>query len=134
MAQHTGLELSNRGNVTNVTLHKRNDTVGLTQYPPGVYIVIMIADIKKRSLHRAKILEGQMRGLQKMIDNEDYCMDILTQSLAIQKSLGSLNKLILENHVRTHIKASLSSTDVKEQEKAVDELLNLYELTNIRSK
>jgi DNA-binding FrmR family transcriptional regulator len=94
----------------------------------------MIGDIKKRALHRAKILEGQMRGIQKMIENEDYCMDILTQSLAIQKSIGSLNKLILENHVRTHIKANLSSSSENEQEQAVEELLALYELSNVRGK
>ena len=69
-----------------------------------------------------------------MIENEEYCMDILTQSLAIQKSIGSLNKLILENHVRTHIKENLSSNSKKEQEKAVEELLALYELSNVRSK
>lgn len=75
-----------------------------------------------------------MRGLQKMIENEDYCMDILTQSLAIQKSVGSLSKLILENHLRTHIKENLSSGSNADQEKAVEELLSLYELSNIRSK
>lgn len=75
-----------------------------------------------------------MRGVQKMIENEDYCMDILTQCLAIQKSIGSLNKLILENHVRTHIKDSLGSDSVDEQEIAVAELLALYELTSVRSK
>ena len=75
-----------------------------------------------------------MRGVQKMIENEDYCMDILTQSLAIQKSIGSLNKLILENHVRTHVKESLNSGSDKDQEKAIEELLSLYELSNIRSK
>ena len=75
-----------------------------------------------------------MRGIQKMIENEDYCMDILTQNLAIQKSLGSLNKLILENHVRTHIKESLSSSSETDQEQAVTEMLSLYELTNIRGK
>lgn len=75
-----------------------------------------------------------MRGVQKMIENDDYCIDILTQSLAIQKSIGSLNKLILENHVRTHIKESLSSDSDQDQERAVEELLNLYELSNVRSK
>ena len=94
----------------------------------------MIPDIKQRALHRAKILEGQMRGVQKMIENEDYCMDILTQSLAIQKSIGSLNKLILENHVRTHIKENINSGSEKAQEQAVEELLGLYELSSIRSK
>lgn len=75
-----------------------------------------------------------MRGLQKMIEKEDYCMDILTQSLAIQKSIGSLNKLVLENHIRTHIKKNLGSDSKKAQEKAIEELLGLYELSNIRSK
>ena len=73
-----------------------------------------------------------MRGVQKMIDKEDYCMDILTQCLAIQKSIGSLNKLILENHIRTHVKESLDSASETEHEKAVQELLSLYELSNIR--
>lgn len=94
----------------------------------------MISEIKQRALHRAKILEGQMRGVQKMIENEDYCMDILTQNLAIQKSISSLNKLILENHIRTHLKESLSSDMEVDQERAINELLNLYELTNVRGK
>ena len=94
----------------------------------------MIEDIKKRASHRTKIIEGQIKGLQKMIDNEQYCMDILTQSLAIQKSLASLNKLIVENHLTTHITEMLSSGEEKEQTKAIEELLNLYELNNVRSK
>ena len=94
----------------------------------------MRVDIKKRASHRTKIIEGQIKGLQKMIDNEQYCMDILTQSLAIQKSLASLNKLIVENHITTHITDMLSSGDENEQTKALEELLNLYELNNVRSK
>lgn len=94
----------------------------------------MRLDIKKRASHRTKIIEGQIKGLQKMIDKEEYCMDILTQSLAIQKSLASLNKLVLENHITTHITDMLASGKEKEQTKALEELLNLYELNNIRSK
>lgn len=94
----------------------------------------MIADIKKRASHRSKIIEGQFKGLQKAIENEEYCIDILTQSLAIQKSLASLNKLILENHLRTHVADMMSSNNPNEQEKSIEELLDLYELNNIRSK
>jgi DNA-binding FrmR family transcriptional regulator len=94
----------------------------------------MIVDIKKRATHRSKIIEGQFKGLQKLIENEAYCMDILTQGLAIQKSLASLNKLVLENHLRTHVTDMLSTDDDKEHEKAITELLSLYELNNIRSK
>lgn len=69
-----------------------------------------------------------------MIEKEEYCMDIITQSLAIQKSLSSLNKLILENHLRTHIKEKMTSADEDKQEESIKELLSLYELTHIRAK
>jgi len=92
----------------------------------------MILEIKKRAVHRTKIIEGQIKGLEKMIDKEAYCMDILTQSLAVQKSLASLNKLILENHLRTHITEMMGSGDESQQEKALHELLKLYELHNIK--
>ena len=94
----------------------------------------MIADIKKRALHRAKILEGQIRGLQKMIESEEYCLDIITQSLAIQKSLGSLNKLMVENHMKTHVAHNMQSGDAKKVEAAVEEILKAFEITNRSSK
>jgi len=89
----------------------------------------MIADIKKRALHRTKILQGQLRGLEKMVDDEEYCMDIITQSLAVQKSLRSLNKLLVENHLRTHVTEMFTNG---QQDVAVDELLKVYELNNNR--
>ncbi|MCU1599127.1 MAG: CsoR family transcriptional regulator, copper-sensing transcriptional repressor [Actinomycetota bacterium] len=91
----------------------------------------MIADIKKRALHRSRILQGQLRGLEKMIDNEDYCVDIVTQSLAIQNSLRSLNKLVVENHLRTHI-TDMFEAGGDDREAAVSELLRVFELTNNR--
>ena len=86
----------------------------------------MIDDLKKRALHRTRILEGQMRGLEKMIESEQYCMDIITQSLAIQKSLRSLNKLLVENHLRTHV-VDMFAAGGAQQATAVDELLRVYE-------
>ncbi|QWT24094.1 metal-sensitive transcriptional regulator [Subtercola sp. PAMC28395] len=91
----------------------------------------MIDDIKKRALHRARILEGQMRGLSKAIENEDYCVDIITQSLAIQKSLGSLNKLMVENHLKTHV-TEMFDEGGETREKAIDELVRIYELSRNR--
>ena len=91
----------------------------------------VIADIKKRALHRTRILEGQLRGLEKMIENEDYCIDLITQSLAIQKSLGSLNKLLVENHLKTHV-TEMFQAGGDEQASAIAELLKVYELSNNR--
>ena len=92
----------------------------------------MIEDIKKRALHRTKILEGQIRGLQKMIEAEDYCVEIITQSLAIQKSLGSLNKLLVENHLKTHVQHAMQSNDANASEQVIEELVKIFELSSNR--
>ncbi len=92
----------------------------------------MIDDLKKRALHRARILEGQLRGVTKMIDSEEYCVDIITQTLAIQKSLRSLNKLLVENHLRTHV-SHMFDAGGETRDDAITELLTVFELEN-RSK
>lgn len=92
----------------------------------------MIEDLKKRAVHRARILEGQLRGLTRMIEDEDYCVDIITQSLAIQNSLRSLNKLIVENHLRTHV-AQMFDAGEASREAAIDELLTVFELQRNRA-
>ncbi len=92
----------------------------------------MIKDIKKRALHRSRILEGQFKALEKAIDGEEYCVDVLIQSLSIQKSLRSLDKLILENHMKTHVKEGMSTASAGDKDKLIEELLQLYELTNVR--
>ncbi len=87
----------------------------------------MLTDIKKRALHRARILEGQLRGVERMIDDEDYCVDIITQTLAIQKSLSSLNKLLVENHLRTHV-TEMFDEGGDRRDAAIGELLTVFEL------
>lgn len=84
---------------------------------------------KYRAGRRSKIIEGQFKALCKAIEQDKYCVDILTQSLAIQRSLRSLNKLVLENHLKTCAKEGLA----KENQTVIDELLQLYELSNVRS-
>ncbi|BDZ37583.1 metal-sensitive transcriptional regulator [Microbacterium suwonense] len=86
----------------------------------------MIDDIKKRALHRTSILEGQLRGIARMIENEEYCMDIITQSRAVQRSLESLNRLLLENHLRTHV-TDMFEQGGDEREQAVSELLKAFD-------
>ena len=91
----------------------------------------MLPDIKKRALHRARILEGQLRGVERMIENEDYCVDIITQTLAIQKALSSLNKLLVENHLKTHV-STMFEEGGDQRDDAILELLKVYELENNR--
>ena len=84
--------------------------------------------LKKRALHRAKIIRGQLDGLVKAIDEEVYCTNLLGQSLSIQRSLKSLDAFLLENHLRTHVKHQMRSKG--EEEKAIKELILVYTLSN----
>lgn len=83
--------------------------------------------LKKRAVHRAKIIKGQVEGLIKAILQEVYCPDLLRQSLSIQNSLKSLDKLLLENHLKTHVKSQMRTKSQSQQ--AVKELVEIYTLS-----
>jgi len=86
----------------------------------------MKKEIKEKTIRRLKILEGQIRGLQKMVAEEEYCIDILQQSSAAKQALSGIEDLILENHLSTHVIQQMKSGKSK---KAVDEILSIYKLS-----
>ena len=79
-------------------------------------------DTKNQSSRRIKIIKGQLEGLMKMIEVDEYCTDILDQSLAIQNSLKSLDSLILERHLKTHVADQFRN----QKERAIKELLKVF--------
>ncbi|MBP6913064.1 MAG: metal-sensitive transcriptional regulator [Candidatus Levybacteria bacterium] len=83
-------------------------------------------DVKEKAQKRINIIKGQLDGLQKMIEADEYCMDLLNQSLAIQNSLRSLDSVLFERHLRTHVSEQFKS----EQDKAVLELVTLFKRVN----
>lgn len=84
--------------------------------------------LKKRAVHRAKIIRGQLDGLIRAIEKEEYCPALLEQSLSIQRSLKSLDCFLLENHLRSHVKHQMRTKGT--HEKAVKELIRIYTLSN----
>lgn len=82
--------------------------------------------IKQKAVRRARIIEGQLRALTKGIEDEKYCPDLLNEIRAIQFSLKSLNRLILQNHIKSHVKHMLATK--AGEEKAVKELSELIDL------
>ena len=85
----------------------------------------MKKEIKTKAIRRLKILEGQIRGLQKMVMNEKYCIDIITQASAIKEALTGIENLVLQNHLSTHVVHQMKHGNEK---KAVDEILKVYKL------
>ena len=89
-------------------------------------IVSMKQNIKKKAIRRLKILEGQIRGLQKMVEKEEYCVDILQQTSAVKQALSGIEDLILENHLSTHVIEQIKSGRAA---KATKEIIKIYKLS-----
>ena len=87
----------------------------------------MLKTNQKKIINRLHIIQGQLRGLEKMVDQKKYCIDIIRLSLAIQKSLQSFNTLMLENHLNEHIAHQFMSGKDRQ---AVRELSEIYFLNS----
>jgi DNA-binding FrmR family transcriptional regulator len=81
-------------------------------------------DALKRRLHR---IEGQVRGIERMVEEDRYCIDILTQVGAVKTALESLGLEILEDHVTHCVHDALASGDVKTATEKSEELLAAVE-------
>ena len=77
-------------------------------------------------MRRLKILEGQVRGLHKMVDEEKYCVDIINQSFAAKKALSGVESLLLKNHLSTHV---IDQIKHGKEEKAIMEILSVCRLS-----
>lgn len=81
----------------------------------------------KEQLHaRLKRIEGQVRGVQRMIDEERYCGDVLTQISAVQESLRKVGEALLRDHLRHCVTAAIASDDAHRKEEMYDELTSLF--------
>ena len=76
-------------------------------------------------MRRLAIVRGQMQGLIGLVEKEKYCVDIITQSSAIKEALSGIERIILENHLSTHVIAQMKGGQEK---KAIAEILKLYKL------
>lgn len=77
----------------------------------------------KDLIHRLNRIEGQIRGIKKMVESDTYCTDILVQVSAVNAALNSFNKVLLANHIRTCV-----SDDIRAgKEETVDELVKVLQ-------
>ncbi|MBX7117471.1 MAG: metal-sensitive transcriptional regulator [Gemmatimonadaceae bacterium] len=82
------------------------------------------ADIKDRNLKRLRRIEGQVRGLQKMVEEDRYCADVMTQISSVQEALRSVSRELMRNHLK-HCAAGAIQAGPREAEAMYDELVDL---------
>jgi CsoR family transcriptional regulator, copper-sensing transcriptional repressor len=80
---------------------------------------------KAKLVRRLKLIEGQVRGLQKMIEKDTYCIDVITQTSAVKQGLSSVEDLLLENHLGHCVVKQMTGGETS---KAREEILKVYKL------
>jgi CsoR family transcriptional regulator, copper-sensing transcriptional repressor len=82
-------------------------------------------EVKTGVLTRLRRIEGQMRGLQKMVEEERYCTDVITQVTSVQEALRGVGRELLRNHLKHCASAAIRAEDPTAAEAVYDELIEL---------
>lgn len=86
----------------------------------------MLEDTKTKKINkRLKIIEGQVRGLQDMITEKKYCIDIITQISAVKRALSAIEDELMQSHIST---CAINQIRNKDEKRAVAEILKVYKL------
>jgi CsoR family transcriptional regulator, copper-sensing transcriptional repressor len=91
----------------------------------GRKAVAVDPSIKAANLTRLRRIEGQIRGLQKMVDEDRYCADIMVQVSAVQEALRAVGRALMRNHLRHCAAEAIGKGSPEEAEAMYDELLEL---------
>ena len=97
----------------------------LMEIPSRWYKLSMQQEVKENCLQRLARIEGQVRGIARMVGEDRYCIDILTQIAAVQAALGKVEREILQNHVNTCVEHAIASGNAEEQRRKVAELMEV---------
>ncbi len=82
--------------------------------------------VENKTLLRLRKVEGQIKGIQKMIEQRRYCIDVVMQITAAESALSTIAEIILRNHLETCVKDAFMSKDTQKRERKISELMKVY--------
>ena len=77
-------------------------------------------------VNRLKSIEGHVRGVTKMVEDDAYCIDIVNQIQAIQAALQKVNTLVLDRHLHTCVTTAIRGDDPDERERVISEIMGVF--------
>lgn len=86
----------------------------------------MMNEVRKKSVTALKRIEGQVRGVAKMIEDDRYCIDIVTQITAVRAALSKVETDLLRQHMGHCVSTAMKSRDPAEQERVINELMAVF--------
>jgi DNA-binding FrmR family transcriptional regulator len=93
---------------------------------PEATETMMDADTKAKALGRLRRIEGQVQGIQRMVEDDKYCVDVLLQLTAVEGAVEQVQKLILGQHIESCVSEAIRSGTARERQKKVEELLEVF--------
>lgn len=88
------------------------------------------AEKRHKIVARLRSVAGHVRGVERMVDEGAYCVDVMRQVLAIRKALDRVNAMVLEDHLEYCATTAIRSDDPKERERTIAELLEVFETSS----
>ncbi len=87
---------------------------------------MMDAETKQRALARLRRIEGQVQGVQRMVEDDKYCVDIMLQISAIQGALEQVSKILMQRHIESCVMDSVKAGSARERSRKIDELISVF--------
>ena len=79
------------------------------------------------ALQRLKTIEGHIRGVQRMVEADAYCIDVIRQIQAVQAALNKISTSILEDHLHSCLISAVRGDDPSKQEQVLEEIIDIFE-------
>lgn len=87
-------------------------------------------EVRAKVLARLRSIEGHIRGIERMVAEGAYCIDIIKQTLAVQRAMDKVNGLVLEDHLEHCATTAIRSSDAQERERTIAELLEVFAMSS----
>lgn len=89
----------------------------------------MQTEVKKDVVNRLRSIEGHVRGIERMVEEDGYCIDVMKQIKAVQSALERVNSLVLSNHLQTCVTAAIRSEDAGDRQRMIGEIIEVFDAT-----
>ena len=80
-------------------------------------------------LRRLKTVEGHLRGVIRMVEQDEYCIDVIRQIQAVESALNKVNSQILANHLDSCVTTAIQGNNAKERERVLKEITDVFEMS-----
>jgi DNA-binding FrmR family transcriptional regulator len=91
----------------------------------------MLDDVTRKAVsQRLASAAGHIKGVERMVDDDAYCIDVIKQIQAVQAALNKVNTIILDNHLRTCVTTAIQGDDAGEREAVLEEITSVFTMTS----